>query len=424
MYQKTTLDNGLRIITHDLEGRDSVAIGLWIASGGRYEGDRVKGAAHFLEHMAFKGSKKFSCNQIKEKVEGVGGTLNAFTTEEQTCYYAKIPSKHIAIAFDVLADIVFYPSIPADELTKEKGVIIEEIKMYHDLPQYFVLDLLDEMMWPGHPLGKNLVGTEASIAGMSSRDLKGFHGMHYGAGNAVVAACGKIRHKSFVDLVQKRLKSLRPSVSQSFVPARNSQHQAQVKFARKDIEQMHVALGMFGLRQDHKDKYILTLLSIILGGNMSSRLFNEVREKRGLAYSIGTSGKAMKDTGLFMIRAGVDNRKIVDTVDLVIKELNKIKRSGVTLSEFSRAKDYFLGQLSLGLEDSLDHMLWLGDALSSLNRTLTLKEILGAVNRIKREDIQRLARQIFDEQHYNLAIVGPLKAAQERSLARIMAVKI
>ena len=171
MYKKTVLTNGVRVITHDIKNRDSLAIGIWIGVGGRYEEDRLKGIAHFFEHIVFKGSAKYSCQSIKERIEGVGGALNAFTTEEQTCYYAKIPSKHIGQTFDVLADMVLSPKIASPDVAKEKTVVIEEIKMYHDLPQYFVLDLLDGLLWPGHPLGKTLTGTPETVSGLSSGSL-------------------------------------------------------------------------------------------------------------------------------------------------------------------------------------------------------------------------------------------------------------
>src|SRR3989338_4742148 len=192
MYKKTVLNNGVRIITHDIRDRDSIALGFWIGVGGRYEDDRIKGIAHFLEHVVFKGSKKYSGEEIKRRIEGIGGALNAFTSEEQTCFYAKIPAKHINQTFDVLADMVLHPKITAVDVGKEKTVIVEEIKMYHDLPQYFVLELLDGLIWPGHPLGKNLAGTAETVTRTAPKDLKVFHNQHYAPGNIVIAACGRL----------------------------------------------------------------------------------------------------------------------------------------------------------------------------------------------------------------------------------------
>lgn len=420
MYQKTILPNKLRIVTHHMKERDSVSVGLLIGTGGRYENDQNKGAAHFLEHILFKGSKNYSCEEIKELIEGVGGALNAFTSEESTCYFAKIPSKHLNRTFDILADMVIHPLINKKDVDKERTVILEEIKMYHDVPQYFVLELLDELLWPNHPLGKNLAGTFESVGGMTPVDLKQFHQHYYFPRNIVIGACGHLEHQNFVHLVQKKLTGLNFLENLSFLSVRENQKTAQVKFFRKEIEQMHLALGMFGLPLEHKDKYALNLLNVILGGNMSSRLFTEVREKRGLAYSISTSIKSLKDTGLFMVRAGVDNKKIIGATELILKELKKIRRIPVKPEELTRAKDYFLGQILLGLEDTLDHMLWMGESVMILDRVRSLKEIIKEVNQIKLADIQRVANDILKEKHFNLALVGPLTKHQEKDIKIIL----
>ncbi len=422
MYQKTKLDNGLRIVTHDMSERESVAIGLWVGAGGRYEEDRVKGAAHFLEHMAFKGSAKYSCEQVKELIEGVGGSVNAFTSEEQTCFYAKIPSKHITRTFDILSDIVFSPAILPKEVAKESTVIVEEIKMYHDLPQYYVMDLLDELMWPNHPLGKSLAGSPETVSKMSSEDLKSFHKQHYNPANIVISAAGKIGHSLLVEMAQKKFKKLPVGTTSTFIKADNSQSKPRIKIFKKTTEQMHLALGMLSLENDHPDKYTLNLLNIIMGGNMSSRLFDEVREKRGLAYSIGSAAKYLKDTGMFMIRAGVDNAKLLEAVEVILQELTKVKRSGVTVDEFQRAKDFYLGQVLLALEDTMDHMLWIGESTLTRDRMRTMDDIIKLVKKVRIEDIQRVAKVILDERHYNFSVVGPVKDDQEKRLNKLLGV--
>ncbi len=422
MYKKTALNNGLRIVTHNIKDRDSIALGFWIGVGGRYEEDRIKGAAHFLEHIVFKGSQKYTGEEIKMRIEGVGGALNAFTSEEQTCFYAKIPSKHLEQTFDVLADMVASPKITPKDVAQEKTVIIEEIKMYHDLPQYFVLDILDQLLWPDHPLGKNLAGTQETVAGISGKDLKVFHKSYYVPGNIVVAACGNLKHDKIVRLVDKKLGKLRPGEKKEYMKTSGVQSHPRVRFFKKDIEQMHVALGLQGYDENHKDRYALNLLSIILGGNMSSRLFVEVREKRGLAYSISCSYKTLHDTGLFLIRAGVDNQKIVDAVDLIFKELNKIKRNGVGQNEFQRAREYLSGQLLLGLEGTMEHMLWAGEGVIAKNKVETLHKILRELKRIKPSDIKRVAKAILCRNCYNLAVVGPVTSQQERQLSQLLSV--
>ncbi|MFA5088513.1 MAG: pitrilysin family protein [Candidatus Omnitrophota bacterium] len=420
MYHKTVLANGLRIVTNEMKERDSVGIGFWVDVGGRYESDEIKGAAHFLEHILFKGSEKYSCKEIKERIEGVGGSLNAFTSEEHTCYFAKIPAKHLKRAFDILADMVFHPSIPPQEVLKERGVIIEEIKMYHDLPQYFVMELLDGLMWPGHPLGKNLAGTVESVSQMGPEHLRRFHDGNYFPKNIVVSICGNVQHEECVTVIKKKLNGRVNSEKKDFLPAGDSQEGPKVHFFKKDIEQMHLALGMFGLDNSDPDRYALGLLSTILGGNMSSRLFDEVREKRGLAYSIASSAKALKDTGIFMIRAGVDNKKIVEAVGVILKEMKKVRKDGVTQDELIRAKDFYLGQILLGLEDTLDHMLWIGESLMTLKRTRTLREVIKRVNAVKMGDMNRIASRILDERRLNLAVVGPLAGSQDKELRELV----
>lgn len=422
MYTKTVLPNGLRIITHNMKERDSIALGFWIGVGGRYEDDRLKGAAHFLEHIVFKGSQKYRCEQIKTLIEGVGGALNAFTSEEQTCFYAKIPSKHLGQTFDVLADMVVHPKIAAADVAKEKTVIVEEIKMYRDLPQFFVLELLDGLLWPGHPLGKNLPGTPESVTGMSNNDLLDFHRTHYVPGNVVVAACGKVDHAAIVRLAKKQLGKIRSGGLQKYIPCDNSQARARVKLYKKEIEQTHLAFGALGYNENDENRHALNLLSIILGGNMSSRLFVEVREKRGWAYSISATAKSMHDTGVFLIRAGVDNRKITDTTGLVLKELEKIKRNGVGSDEFVRARDYLLGQMLLGMEDTMEHMLWIGDTLVSKNKVRTLQSVVRDFEKLTPADIKRVANDILKPGRFNLAVVGPFTDDQQKELERMICV--
>ncbi len=420
MYQKDVLKNGIRIATHEMKDRESLSIGVWIGVGGRYEEDAVKGAAHFLEHLAFKGSAAYSCEEIKGRIEGVGGSLNAFTAEEQTCYYAKIPARYVGSTLDVLLDIVFHPRMRAPDIERERTVILEEIKMYRDLPQYFVIDLLEGMMWPGHPLGKNLAGTPESVTQITRKQLRDFHRQHYAPLNIVVAACGKVQHDSFVDMVRKKLASCPEASKVPCLKAEEGPRPSAVTFFERPIEQMHLALGMPGYCDHHKDKYVLNLLHVILGGNMSSRLFNEVREKRGLAYSISTSVKTLSDTGMFMVRAGVDTQKLVQAVKLIVSELDKLRRRGVSLPEFQRAKDYYKGQVLIGLEDTLDHMIWLGESVCTRNRIRTLNEIMRKINRIKPEDVNRIAKDVLNKQSYNLALVGPISEGQKGEITHII----
>ncbi|MFT7538707.1 MAG: putative Zn-dependent peptidase, partial [Lysobacterales bacterium] len=333
MYKIETLPNNLRIITREESTRESTSIGFWVGVGGRYECDRLKGAAHFLEHIVFKGSQEYACEEIKQSIEGVGGSLNAFTSEEQTCFYAKVPAKHLNSTFDVLADMVFFPKITKKDVQSEKTVIVEEIKMYHDLPQYHVMELLDGLLFPGHPLGKSLAGSAQTVLAMTHKDLKEFHSHYYHTDNIVISVCGNVSHDKIVRLIKKKLSKLQSTQGQPLQLFDEAQKKPRTHYEHRAIEQMHVALGMPAYDENDPKRYVMGLINVILGANMSSRLFVEVREKRGLAYSISSSPKSLHDVGSFMVRAGVDSTKIVDAVSVILKELNKLTKALVSEDE-------------------------------------------------------------------------------------------
>jgi len=422
MRRITQLPNKIRIVTQEFKDRESASIGVWLAAGGRYENKDNKGVAHFLEHMAFKGSAQYSCDQIKQLIEGVGGNLNAFTAEEETCYYAKVPASHLKKTFDVLADISFFPRLTPHDLEKERTVILEEIKMYHDLPQYHVGELLEELLWPGHPLGLSLAGTSSSVGGMKVALLRDFKSSHYAPANTVISACGSMKHEQLVALVSAKLGNLKNPSASSYIPARNVQDKPAVRLHQKQTEQMHLALGYLAYETNHKDYYVLALLSIILGGNMSSRLFNEVREKRGLAYSVSSGVKSLNDTGVFMVRAGVDNAKIVAALDLILKVLAKTASGVVKEDEFKRAQEYYMGQFLLGLEDTMDQMLWMGGGVISDDEVKSMADVIKKIKAVTRADIKRVALEILDPQRLNVAIIGPMSQEQQKEISALAGV--
>jgi len=419
MYERSQLKNNLRIVSHPMKDRNSVTVGVWAGVGGRYEETKIKGAAHFLEHIVFKGTKNYACEEIKQQIEGVGGTLNAFTSEECTCYFAKVPSRHAEKTFDILSDMILQPLILKKDVDKERGVILEEIKMYNDLPQHLVGDFLDQLLWGAHPLGQNIAGTLDSVGKMSFEDLRKFHQYFYVPSNIVVAACGSVSHQKICSLTQKKFGFLATKRNISCVKASNEQKVPKVKFHKKSIEQMHIALGSLGFHREHSDRYAVGILSVILGGNMSSRLFNQVREKRGLAYSIGSQVKIFKDTGAFIVRGGVHNEKVVEAVDVVVKELLRIAKSPVSAGELRRSKDYVIGQTLLSLEDTAEHMFWIGESVVATDKLETFKEVIKKVEKVTADDVQRVARELFQQERLNLAVVGPLADPQERALKKI-----
>lgn len=416
MYKRTDLKNKLRIVSHPMKDRNSVAIGVWAGVGGRYEVAKIKGAAHFLEHIVFKGTKNYSCEEIKQEIEGVGGSLNAFTGEECTCYFAKVPSAHAEITFDILSDMLLAPLITKKDVDKERGVILEEIKMYHDLPQHLVMDHLEQLLWADHPLGQNIAGNIQSVGQMSEIDLRNFHNDFYIASNIVVTACGDMSHEKLLKLTQKKFSKLSKAGDISCVKAVNEQSAPKTKLYKKDIEQMHIALGSLGFHREHPERYAVGVLNVVLGANMSSRLFNEVREKRGLAYSIGSGVKLLKDTGAFIIRGGVHNEKVAEAVKVILDELAKISEKNITADELKRAKDYMIGQTLLSLEDTAEHMFWFGEAVVSTNKFETFKQAIQKVQKVTAADVRRVAKKLFVPSGLNLSVVGPLTNPQEKAL--------
>jgi len=421
MYKRAKLNNGLRIITRRLERVRSVALGIWINIGSRHEPQDQKGISHVLEHLLFKGSKKYSCRQIKESIEGIGGTLNGFTSEEHTCYLVKVPQAFLAKGLDILSDMVINPLLKSADLEKEKTVILEELKMYRDLPQSYVNELLDELLWPNQPLGSPIIGTVQTVSRITRQDLQAFQACHYTPANIVISAAGSMEHE-FLTAKIRQLFVAAPGSVNTFLPVREAQGAPQLKIFHKATEQTHMALGFHALKRDHHLRHAQTLLHIILGANMSSRLFNEVREKRGLAYEIGTGIKRYHDTGVFLIHAGIDNRKVGDCLQLIFKELAKTRKSLISKGEFKRAKDFYLGQLSLALEDTLEYMLWMGESMACLDKVYSLEEVIKELKRVSCQDCQEVARRIFREEAVNLALIGPLEK-QEKEIYRKLSLK-
>jgi predicted Zn-dependent peptidase len=414
MYKRTILDNGLRIISNNLKSREAVSLGIWIGVGGRFEPDADRGISHYLEHMLFKGSKKYCCQDIKESIEGKGGYLNAFTAEEFTCYLVKVLKNNLYESLDILSDMVLNPVLDEEEINKERTVIIEEIKMYKDLPQHFVLELLDELLWSNHPLGQNLAGTIETVSAIDKLKLSNFQKKFYRDCNIVISVCGAFDSNKLTSRVKKIFSNKQIGQIINPSPIKDENLTAKIKCLNKDTEQSHLALGFRSYNRSHPDRFALDLLNIIMGANMSSRLFQEVREKRGLAYAIGSNVKRFKDTGAFIVHAGVDNRKVEDAVGVIAQELEKVKK-GVNLSEFKRAKDFYLGQLIMSLEDVSDYMLLMGESIMSLDRVYTLKEIKAKVTKVTISDIKRVAKETFDLDNINLSLISP--AAEDKAKA-------
>ena len=409
VYKQVTLKNGLRIVMKPEKHMNSMVVGIWIGVGGRFENRKNSGISHFLEHMVFKGSKSRSADEIKRSIEGLGGTLNGFTGEECTCYWIKILGVHQDVVFPVLSDMALHPKLSKKDMEKERSVILEEIKMYKDLPQHFVHELLDEILWPGQPLSMPLTGNAKSVSSMTRGDLLDFKNKCYSARNIAIIAVGAIDEERIIKDAEESFSSLSKGANLNFKKVDFKRKSPVVNFQYKDTEQTHLSLGIYGLSRFDPDRYALALINIILGANMSSRLFTEVREKKGLAYEIVSHMKEYQDTGLFSVSAGIDNKKVRRAVDVIIKELGKMKLESVKNGELTRAKEFYKGQFLMMMEESLNHMVWLGDKIIGKDELLTHEEILRGVQKVTAGDIKRVAGRIFRGRNLKVAFIGPLK---------------
>ena len=418
MFKITQLPSGVRVATAEMPYMDSISLGVWVGVGGRYESARLSGASHFIEHLLFKGTQRRSAKQISQTVEGVGGYLNAFTGEETTCYYAKASHKHFDTLLDVLSDMYLHSRFAVADIDKERGVIKEELLMYRDQPDHYVHELLTETLWPGHPLGRSLTGTAKSLDGMDRGGLLAFKQKKYVAANTVVAVAGHCVHDDIAHRVEKALALPKNGHSPAFEPVRDVQKGARLRFFTKDCEQSHLAIGIRGYSRHDSRRYALKSLSVILGENMSSRLFQSIREKHGLAYSIQSSTSYLSDTGALLISAGLDTKRLQPAVALILKELRKISKQPPSATELQRAKDYAIGQMRLGLESTANRMMWLGEHLLAYGSIQSPAEVEKHIAGVKATDIQKAAADVFRDNRLNVAVITPSK--DEKAIADLL----
>lgn len=417
-YQLSRLENGIRVITVPMQDRDSASVALWVRTGARFEAKYLSGMSHFLEHMLFKGTKRRSTRQIKEEIEGVGGILNAFTSEEVTCYYAKLLKEHLPHALEVLSDMVNHATLDPREMRKERTVILEEIKMYHDLPSHCVHDLMGEMLWPEHPLGRPISGTVETVSGISRPQMLAYRNRYYSPRNILVSTSGEIQHASIVSQVRDLFGPRAGGVFGRYLPAASRRPKSRTLFQEKQTEQTHFVIGMHGLARFHPDRYRLGLLNIILGANMSSRLFEEVREKRGLAYEIRSGLGFYQDAGSVTISAGVEAKKAPMAIHVILRELAKLRRKPVHEGELRRAKDYFMSQLYLAIEDTLEHLLWAGERTMNCDELPDHEQIRRSVESITVHDLQAMARKLFITKGIYLTLIGPVGPKMQQRITR------
>lgn len=408
-YKKTTLKNGLRIITAPMKDTQTATVMVMVGVGSRYEEDREAGLSHFIEHMMFKGTKKRSSTQISNELDAIGGYFNAFTSKTETAYYAKSDAKHIDITLDVISDMFLNSKMENKEITKEKGTIIQEINMYEDMPMHNVENTFEKLLYGKQKLGRLIAGYKKTVSGFKRKDFIDYINKFYLADNTIVCVTGKINEKKVIDQIKKYFSKMDGKNKAAFEIAAEKQKTAKVKIENKKTDQTHLILGVRAYDNNHKDKYALSLLSIILGGNMSSRMFINIREKQGLAYYIRTAAEAYQDVGYLATHCGVAHKNLNKTINTIVGEYKKVARQKVSEKELQKAKDYVKGKSVMGLESSDAVAGFLADQEMMKNKILTPKQIFREIDKVTVDDIKRVAQDIFVTEKLNLAIIGPHK---------------
>ncbi len=411
MYQVSRHKNGLTVITATMPHMASVSLGIWVAVGGRFEPAPLCGVSHFIEHLLFKGTRERTAKQISQDVEGIGGYLNAFTTEEITCFYSKARHDRFQELLDVLMDMFLNSTFDPVEIDKERNVIKEELAMYLDQPQHHVQELLNETLWPDQPLGRPLTGTLETIEAMARNHLFDYQRASYVSASTVVAAAGNLDHDKVVKAVSRFARSFTQGNRPQFIPVSSKQTEPAVRLFTKAIEQTQLALGIRTCSRHDERRFALRLLNTVLGENMSSRLFQVVREDHGLAYSICSSLSFFDDIGTLNISAGVETDKLRQALKLITQELHRLSEDLVTPAELRRARDYVIGQIDLSLESTENQMMWAAEQLLGYGKIIPAAEIKQKLCDVKASQIRAAAREFFRPERLSLALVSPLKTA-------------
>jgi predicted Zn-dependent peptidase len=409
LYHKTVLDNGIRIITERTGHVRSVSLGVWINVGSRDEKPCEYGVSHFIEHMHFKGTKRRSAKDIAVALESLGGSLNAFTGREQTCYYVRILDEHLSAAVDVLSDILKNSLMLETEFKKERKVILEELKDIEDTPSDLVHDVLMQTIWPKQSLGQPIIGTKRSVSGLTREQLIKYLKTNYSNPNVVIAACGNLEHKAFVDMVKKHFKFSSSLKSDSLKGTSPLAVRSNFTAAHKDSAQTHICLGVPSHPYNTERRYAALILNDVLGGGMSSRLFQSIREDLGLAYSIYSFIDFFEDTGVFGVFLSTDKRKTIEAVDSVLEQIRKFKSKRLSEQELQQAKYQLKGNLILNLESTSSQMTRLARNELYLNKHIDLDETLKNIDRVKATQISDMANELLDKENFCLAILGPVE---------------
>jgi len=408
MVQMTSLPNGLRILTVRLPHVQSASLGFFVGVGSRYESETLAGASHFIEHMVFKGTQRRPTPlAIAEAIEGKGGILEASTGLETTLYWAKVAAAHLTEALDVLSDMLLFAKFEPAEMEKERAVISEEISYTLDTPDGLSQLLVNQLQWPAHPLGRDVAGTRQSVAGLSRGMLLDFMDHHYRPGAVILGVAGQVEHEQIVAWAQENLAQWEPGSRAAWEPAPGQHLGPRVKVQFKDTEQAQLSFSFAGLARGDPDRFVLNLLNVILGEGMQSRLFQQVREHLGLAYSVGSFISVLQDTGAVGLYAGVGPDRAEEAIRAILDELDRMRQEPVPESELARAVEFVRGRLALSMEDSFAIAAWYAQQQLLGPEVLEPSEVVTRFEAVQTSEIQRLAAEIFQTEKLNLAVVGP-----------------
>jgi predicted Zn-dependent peptidase len=420
MFKKITLKNGLRIITVPNNEAKTATTLILVKTGSKYESKNISGISHFLEHMFFKGTKKFKKpKDVAEFLDKIGGDFNAFTGEEYTGYYATVSFNHLNYALEWVSDIFLNSLIPLKEVGKERGVIIEEINMYRDNPMMYISQLWKEVLYGDQPAGWDIAGTKETVSKIKRQDILNYISSQYTAENTVICLAGKFDEKKIIYKIKKIFDNIRVNKPKNKIEVNETQKKPQSLIYYKDTGQTNLALGVRAYNMFHKDKYVCDVLAVILGGMMSSRLFEEVREKLGAAYYVRTYNETDTDTGSLVTFAGVDNNKLEKVISAILKEYKKIKIKKISEGELKKAKDYIKGKTVLGLESSSAQASFFATQELLKKEILTIEEIFKKIDKVTREDILRVSKDIFKNEKLNLSLIANNKNKKYNNLLKI-----
>ena len=419
-YQLRKLSNRLTILQVPSTDAESVVVDIFVKTGSRSETAKENGISHFLEHFLFKGTKKYpSALAISTLIDSIGGVMNANTGKEHTQYFIKAASQHLRLIFEVLTDMIQNPLLDAEELEREKGVIVEEINMYKDTPMAEVENVLEEAMWPKTALGRDIAGTPSTVTKFTRAMFANYISRHYQTPNIILGVSGKYDASELSALIQKYWVKMPKRRFHGWDKVKDSQNRPRASISYKKTEQAHLVLGAKGLPYNDERNYAQSVMSAILGGGMSSRLFLEVRERRGLAYYVRASGGNYQDTGVFGVSAGVKVDKIKQALSVIAGELKKMESQAVTAKELKKAKDYIKGKTTLALEDNHSRLDWYLEQVAFEKKIVTPKEFFRKIDKITPKQVQGLARQLFDVKRLTLAVIGPYKNKDKEFLRQI-----